>query len=90
MRTLKPRMSVYITGALALIWMAGFGMLTWNLSSLLSQRCTVELWSHETGVMICRMYKALESFTIIAMYVRVFFSFSFLGITNRQQGYLPL
>ena len=49
--------------------MVGFGLLTWNLSSLLSNRCDIEHWDHETGVMICRIYKSLETFSVTGMYV---------------------
>ena len=71
MRVLKPRLSVYINGFLTFLWVVGFALLTWNLSGLLSNRCDIEHWDHETGVMICRLYKALETFSITGMYVTI-------------------
>ncbi|MCJ1282429.1 hypothetical protein MMC26_001752 [Xylographa opegraphella] len=66
-RTLKPRTNAYVNGSLSVLWMLGFALLAWNLSGLLSHRCTIENWSSELGVMICRIYKALMSFTVIGM-----------------------
>lgn len=67
MRSLKPGLSVYINGFLSLIWMAGFALLTWNISVLLGNVCNVDNWDHDTGIMICRIYKALETFSITGM-----------------------
>lgn len=49
--------------------MLGFALLAWNLSGLLSHQCTIANWSSDLGVMVCRIYKALMSFTITGMYV---------------------
>ncbi|MCJ1404472.1 hypothetical protein MMC11_007698 [Xylographa trunciseda] len=66
-RTLKPRTNALLNGFLSVLWMLGFALLAWNLSGLLSHKCTIENWSSELGVMVCRIYKALMSFTITGM-----------------------
>ncbi|MCJ1380096.1 hypothetical protein MMC17_003199 [Xylographa soralifera] len=66
-RTLKPRTNAFVNGFLSVLWMLGFALLAWNLSGLLSHKCTIENWSSELGVMVCRIYKALMSFTVIGM-----------------------
>lgn len=66
-RDLKPRLSLYINSFLTFLWCLGFALLTWNISGLLNAQCSITQWEHETGVMICRLYKALESFTITGM-----------------------
>jgi len=63
-RTLQPRLSWMINSGLTGLWALGFALLTWNLSGTLSHTCNVENWDHETGVMVCRIYKAVETFTI--------------------------
>jgi hypothetical protein len=68
-RTLKPNLSSLINGGLTALWVMGFGMLTWNLSGTLSHNCDIDNWNHETGIMVCRIYKALEAFTIGGLYV---------------------
>ncbi|MCJ1316288.1 hypothetical protein MMC15_001609 [Xylographa vitiligo] len=66
-RTLKPRTNAFVNGFLSVLWMLGFALLAWNLAGLLSHKCTIENWSSELGVMVCRIYKALMSFTVIGM-----------------------
>lgn len=68
-RTLKPIYNVYINSFLSLLWCVGFALLSWNLSITLVHRCSIENWSTEAGVMVCRIYKALEAFATLGMYV---------------------
>ncbi|MCJ1245308.1 hypothetical protein MMC30_002512 [Trapelia coarctata] len=66
-RTLKPIYNVYCNSFLGLIWCVGFSLLSWNLSITLMHRCSIENWSTEAGVMVCRIYKALEAFAASGM-----------------------
>jgi len=68
-RTLKPIYNVYCNSFLSLLWCVGFSLLSWNLSITLRHRCSIENWSTEAGVMVCRIYKALEAFAASGMYV---------------------
>lgn len=52
-----------------MLWGAAFGMLSWWASKTLTHRCQVEDWNDETGVMVCRIYKALYAFGCCGLYV---------------------
>jgi len=66
-RQLRPRLSSMINIFLTLLWMLGFALLTWNLSGTIKHKCNIDNWTHETGIMVCRIYKALEAFTITGL-----------------------
>jgi hypothetical protein len=66
-RTLQPRLSSLINTGLTILWMLGFALLTWNLSGTLSHTCNVDNWDHDVGIMVCRMYKAIETFTVTGL-----------------------
>lgn len=36
---------------------------------VLLSRCTVNLWQDEMGVMVCRMYKTMYSFSVVSLVV---------------------
>lgn len=67
MRTLKPGLSSYINSFLSALWILGFTLLSWYLNGLLINRCDIENWDTTIGVMVCKMYKAVETFTIVGM-----------------------
>ncbi|MCJ1328054.1 hypothetical protein MMC10_004729 [Thelotrema lepadinum] len=64
-RSLAPKTSIWFTGSSTGLWLLTLGLLSWNLSNLLGATCDLEHWDHSTGIMVCRIYKALESFTVI-------------------------
>ncbi|MCJ1449635.1 MAG: hypothetical protein MMC23_010157 [Stictis urceolatum] len=66
-RTLRPRLSSLINTFLTALWAMGFTMLTWYISPLLADKCDLRNWDHETGIMVCRLYKALETFSITGL-----------------------
>jgi len=63
-RVLRPRLSSVINGVLSVIWLVALALLSWNLSGTLTNSCDVDNWSHDTGIMVCRIYKAMEAFTV--------------------------
>jgi hypothetical protein len=64
---LNPRLNLFINSALWAVWAAGFGMLWWWASKTLFNRCDVEHWEGETGIMVCRIYKALFAFGMLGL-----------------------
>jgi len=62
---LNPRLNVCLNAALLLLWSVGFALLAWWSSGTLSHVCNKSNWEDETGIMICRIYKALFSFTLL-------------------------
>lgn len=56
---------------LLILWLVGLGLLAWNLIGTLAHTCDIANWGNETGVMICRTYKALFSFAVISAVLAV-------------------
>ncbi|KAF2713737.1 hypothetical protein K504DRAFT_370493, partial [Pleomassaria siparia CBS 279.74] len=50
---------------LTLIWTLSFALLTWWSSGTLGNVCNRLNWETGTGIMVCRIYKALFSFTLL-------------------------
>ena len=68
---LNPRLNVIVNGFLAILWCLSWSLLTWYMSGTLRNMCDVEHWREAVGIMVCRIYKALFSFTLLGMYVKV-------------------
>lgn len=71
-RSLKPLYNIFVNSFLNVLWMLGFGLLVWNLSGTLSNRCDIDNWDSEAGVMVCRIYKALTAFATVGMLATMF------------------
>ena len=56
---LNPLMNLMINGGLTFLWGSTWAVLTWYMRDTLANRCSLEQWAVEGGVMICRVYKAL-------------------------------
>ncbi|KZM24166.1 uncharacterized protein EKO05_0010844 [Ascochyta rabiei] len=64
---LSPRLNLALNAALALVWTLSFALLAWWSSTTLTHACALETWESETGVAVCRMYKALFSMALLGM-----------------------
>jgi hypothetical protein len=64
---LSPLFNLILNVPLALVWVVGFALLTWNTLGLLTHSCTKVNWESGDGMMICRCYKANYSFVIMGM-----------------------
>ncbi|KAF2429294.1 hypothetical protein EJ08DRAFT_698434 [Tothia fuscella] len=62
---LNPRLNLTINSTLWAVWAAAFGMLWWWASKTIFNKCDVEHWSGETGIMVCRIYKTLFAFGML-------------------------
>jgi len=62
---LNPRLNVCLNGCLLVLWSVGFALLSWWSSGTLSHVCNRSNWENETGIMVCRVYKALFAFTLL-------------------------
>lgn len=63
LRMLSPTVNLVFNGISLILWALGFALLIWNVRSTLGNRCTRATWYSEGGIMICRLYKALATFT---------------------------
>ncbi|ORY17432.1 hypothetical protein BCR34DRAFT_37955 [Clohesyomyces aquaticus] len=66
---LNPILNLVLNSVLSLLWTVGFALLTWWSSGTLSHVCNRKNWDNETGVSICRTYKALFAFSLLGLYV---------------------
>lgn len=62
---LKPLLSLSLNSILLVLWTLSFALLTWWSSGTLGHVCNRVNWDNPTGIKICRIYKALFSFTLI-------------------------
>lgn len=71
---LNSGLNLYINGFLTLLWTLSWSLLTWFISGTLANMCDIDHWNEEIGIMVCRIYKALFSFTLVGLYVLQYLS----------------
>ncbi|KAF9697576.1 hypothetical protein EKO04_004239 [Ascochyta lentis] len=65
--TLSPPLNLALNTILSLLWTLSFALLAWWASSTLTHACVLATWESETGVRVCKSYKALFSFALLGM-----------------------
>jgi hypothetical protein len=66
-RTMTPRTSLIVNGLVFVLWIVGLALITSKIGSMvLGHKCSMPMWVTSTGVMVCRIYKALYSFIVVA------------------------
>ncbi|KAL8762090.1 MAG: hypothetical protein Q9184_001862 [Pyrenodesmia sp. 2 TL-2023] len=66
-RTLPPKYNLINNTALSVLWILGLSFLTWNTGWTLGHRCLIANWKTESGIMVCRLYKACTAFTVTGL-----------------------
>ncbi|KAK4540749.1 hypothetical protein LTR36_008964 [Oleoguttula mirabilis] len=64
---LNPRLNLAINSCLAILWALSWSLLTWYMSGTLANVCDTEHWHEDVGIMVCRIYKALFTFTLVGL-----------------------
>ncbi|EMC99562.1 hypothetical protein BAUCODRAFT_63557 [Baudoinia panamericana UAMH 10762] len=64
---LNPRLNIAINGFLLILWALSWSLLTWYMSGTLAHECDAAHWHEEIGMMVCRIYKALFTFTLLGL-----------------------
>jgi hypothetical protein len=64
---LNPTLNTILNSVLALLWAVGFSLLSWWSAGTLSHVCNTDNWEDDMGVSVCRMYKALFSFSLTGL-----------------------
>jgi len=83
MTGLSPRLNLILNTALFCLWGMGFGMLSYYMSPTLGNYCNTKTWENDAGVMVCRIYKTLFTFTFLGLYVAILlFSASHYSLPN--------
>lgn len=66
-RKMAPRTSLIVNGLVFVLWIVGLALITAKIGSMvLGHTCKTPLWVTPTGMMVCRIYKALYSFIVMA------------------------
>lgn len=63
---MPPLLSLIFNSLLLFLWTISLGLLSWSMSGTLLTSCTTDTWGTSTGVMVCRIYKVLFTFTVLA------------------------
>jgi hypothetical protein len=64
--SLSPLLSLVINVFLLVLWIFGLSLLGWNMAGTLGHVCNAANWGSDAGMMVCRIYKALFTFTLLA------------------------
>ncbi|KAF1936395.1 hypothetical protein EJ02DRAFT_359211 [Clathrospora elynae] len=64
---LNPLLNTALNSCLALLWAVSFSLLSWWTAGTLAHVCNVNNWDSDTGVSVCRLYKALFSFALFGL-----------------------
>ncbi|KAH7074315.1 hypothetical protein FB567DRAFT_537155 [Paraphoma chrysanthemicola] len=64
---LNPVLNTILNSALALLWAVSFSLLSWWSSGTLSHVCNKDNWDDDVGMSVCRLYKALFSFSLLGL-----------------------
>ena len=66
-RVSSARSNFIINVVLFALWSASLALIGWKLNHMvLSRSCTIEMWQTDMGMMVCRIYKAMSAFLILA------------------------
>lgn len=69
---LNAALNTALNTSLAVLWGVSFALLSWWSAGTLAHECNVGSWESDTGVSVCRLYKALFSFALLGLASTVF------------------
>ncbi|PCG98856.1 Hypothetical protein PENO1_031820 [Penicillium occitanis (nom. inval.)] len=64
--SLRPIFSLTANVVLLILWIISLAFLGYSMRGTLMTTCNVDSWGTSTGVMVCRVYKTLFSFIVVA------------------------
>ncbi|PYH65582.1 uncharacterized protein BO88DRAFT_446038 [Aspergillus vadensis CBS 113365] len=63
---LSPRLNLVTNSIVLVLWLIALGLLSWSMAHTILTTCNTTYWGTSTGISVCRIYKALFTFTIVA------------------------
>ncbi|KAK2761760.1 hypothetical protein FQN54_001588 [Arachnomyces sp. PD_36] len=87
---LSPLVSLVNNSILLVLWIASISLLSVSMKGTLYHSCSVENWGNDTGMMVCRIYKALFTFTVtgfVSQVLSVGLDFFTRKAKNRRAAY---
>ncbi len=90
---LNPLVNLFSNVLILLVWTVGLALLTWNMYGALGHSCSRSNWASDDGMMVCRTYKALYSFSVFGWLAQV--ALIVLDIRSRRRqtalgGYIKM
>ncbi|KAJ5525529.1 hypothetical protein N7494_012179 [Penicillium frequentans] len=85
--SLNTKLSIILNFLIFLLWALGLALLSYNMAHTILTSCTTEYWGNSTGENVCRMYKVLFTFTILATASNIAL-LALDGIVRRRQNRL--
>lgn len=83
--SLSPTLALAFNTGLFLIWIVSLGLLGWSMSGTLTTTCDTTHWGTATGIMVCRIYKTLFSFVVVAFVSQL--AAIFVDVAARKNQY---
>ncbi|EXJ93072.1 hypothetical protein A1O3_01628 [Capronia epimyces CBS 606.96] len=68
---LSPLFNLLTNLLILIVWTVGLALLTWNLYGALGHSCSRANWGSDDGMMVCRTYKALYSFSLFGWLAQI-------------------
>lgn len=68
---LSPLFSLVLNATILILYLVGYGLLTWNIYGTLGHSCSRANWASDDGMMICRTYKAFYSFEVFGLLAQI-------------------
>ncbi|KIW62972.1 hypothetical protein PV04_09856 [Phialophora macrospora] len=68
---LSPLFSLVLNVTILILYLVGYGLLTWNIYGTLGHTCSRANWASDDGMMICRTYKAFYAFELFGVLAQV-------------------
>ncbi|KAJ9605357.1 hypothetical protein H2200_010014 [Cladophialophora chaetospira] len=68
---LSPLFSLVLNTTILVLYVVGYGLLTWNIYGTLGHACSRANWASDDGMMVCRTYKAFYSFEVFGLLAQI-------------------
>ncbi|ETI19338.1 hypothetical protein G647_09170 [Cladophialophora carrionii CBS 160.54] len=68
---LSPLFSLILNVTILILYIVGYGLLTWNIYGTLGHTCSRANWASDDGMMICRTYKAFYAFELFGVLAQI-------------------
>ncbi|KAJ5825625.1 hypothetical protein N7474_002763 [Penicillium riverlandense] len=64
---LSTQLSMTLNTLLLLLWVISVALMSWSMSGTILTQCNTFYWGNDTGIAVCRSYKALLAFTVTSL-----------------------
>ncbi|CAL5868744.1 uncharacterized protein PFLUO_LOCUS2971 [Penicillium psychrofluorescens] len=72
---------------LLLLWLVSVALMSWSMSGTLLTQCNTSDWGNDTGIAVCRSYKALFAFIVTSLVACIASLWIDIRARGIQRGY---